>query len=202
MRHYTRNHLNKETGYDCRKRDDTYSHSQTDAQTMKPEISTRRGWLVLSMMAAPALLADSARPAKAAAAAGTSGQLQYNNNGNLAGTPDVFFQPAAGSNATALFVVNENNTEAGDFQPRNFIAVEASNTDHSAHFTGYKSRGSYANPIPVQAGDFITSFVPFAYVPNGNYQGGGYYSHVVDDVSSGNLSAHAEIGAVTNGGQG
>ena len=119
----------------------------------------------------------------------------------MTGTPNGFFQPAGGNNATALFVVNENNTEAGDFQPRNFIAVEASNTDHSAHFAGYKSRGTYANPIPVVASDFMASLVPWGYI-NGNYQSGGYYTHIVDDVSSGDLTSHAEIAAVTNGSQG
>jgi hypothetical protein len=177
---------------------DMYSRSPTDAQMMKPEVSTRRGWLALSMVAVPALLAGSAKPAKAAAAAGMSGQLQYNNNGNLAGTPDLTFQPAAGSNATALIMVNENNTENGDFQPRGLASGESSNTDHSAHVSGWKSRGTAANPLPVQPGDHLGSFVNYGYI-SGAYQPSGYYSHFVTDVSSGSISSRAEIATSTNG---
>jgi hypothetical protein len=180
------------------KQDNMYSCSQTNAQMTKPEVSTRRGWLALSMVAVPALLASSAKPAKAAAAAGASGQLQYNNNGNLAGTLDLTFQPAAGSNATALTVVNENNTENGDFQPRGFASGESSNTDHSAHVSGWKSRGNAANLLPVQPGDDLGSFVNYGYI-SGAYQRCGYYSHTVTDVSSGNISSSAKIGTSTDG---
>jgi hypothetical protein len=135
---------------------------------------------------------------KADPAAGTSGQLQYNNNGNLAGTPNVTFQPAAGSNPTALFVVNENNSEQGDFDPRGFASVENSNTDHSAHFTGWKSRGTAANPMPVQPGDGLAALIVNGYL-GGTYQQSGSYSHFVTDVSSGSISTVAEIQTSTNG---
>jgi hypothetical protein len=163
---------------------------------MNQIVATRRRCLALSLMAAPALLA-SAKPARAAAA-GTPGQLQYNNNGNTDGTPDLTFQPAAGTNATGLTLVNENNTEAGDFQPRGFSSVENSDTDHSAHVSGFKSRGTAANPTPVQAGDYLAGFVNYGFI-SGTYQRGGYYAHLVTDVSSGNLTNRAEIRTATNG---
>jgi hypothetical protein len=177
-------------GVDCR--------SQIEEQRVEHDVATRRGWLALSLMAAPAVLAGSTKPAAAAPAAGTSGQLQYNNNGNLAGTPNVTFQPAAGSNPTVLMVVNENNSEQGDFDPRGFASVENSNTDHSAHFTGWKSRGNAANPMPVQAGDGLAALIVNGYL-GGTYQRGGSYSHVVTDVSSGSISTVADIQTSTNG---
>src|SRR4029077_527184 len=89
-------------------------------EPMGDQIATRRGWLAISLAGAPALLVGSTRRVKADPAAGTSGQLQYNNNGNLAGTPNLTFQPSANNKATALILVNENNTEQGDFDPRGF----------------------------------------------------------------------------------
>src|ERR1700688_2266418 len=123
-------------GVDCR--------SEIEEQRVEPDVATRRDWLALSLLAAPAVLVGSAKPAAAFPAAGTSGQLEYNNLGNLAGTPDMTFQPAAGSNATALIVVNENNSEVGDFAPRGFGSDENSKPGHSGYFTGWKSRGTAA----------------------------------------------------------
>jgi hypothetical protein len=180
----------KSESVDCR--------SQIEEQRVEPDVATRRGWLALSLVAAPAVLVGSTKPAAAAPAAGTSGQLQYNNNGNLAGTPNVTFQPAAGRNATALFVVNENNSEQGDFDPRGFASVENSNTDHSAHFTGWKSRGTPANPMPVQPGDGLAALAVNGYL-GGTYQRSGSYSHLVTDVSSGSISTVADIQTSTNG---
>jgi hypothetical protein len=172
--------------------ENVYSHDPMDDQ-----IATRWGWLALSLAAAPALLVGSTKPVKAIPAAGTSGQLQYNNNGNLAGTPDLTFQPSANSKATSLILVNENDTEAG-LDPRGYASVENSSTSHSAHFTGWKSRGTNKNPNPVRIGDYITSLLSYGYI-GGAYQRSGYYSHFVTDISSGTFSNRAEIRAAGNG---
>jgi hypothetical protein len=170
---------------------------QIEEQRIEPDVATRRGWLALSLMAAPALLVGSTRPVKADPAAGTSGQLQYNNNGNLAGTPNLTFQPSANNKATSLILVNENDTEAG-LDPRGYASVENSSTSHSAHFAGWKSRGTNKNPNPVSIGDYITSLLSYGYI-GGAYYRSGYYSHFVTGVSSGNISSRAEIRVATNG---
>jgi hypothetical protein len=167
------------------------SHDPVDDQ-----IATRRGWLALSLAAAPALLVGSTRPVKADPAAGTSGQLQYNNNGNLAGTPNLTFQPSSSGKATSLILVNENDTEAG-LDPRGYACIENSSTSHSAHFTGFKSRGPHKNPNDVNIGDYITSLLSYGYI-GGAYNRSRYYSHFVTDVSSG-ISSRAEMRAAGNG---
>jgi hypothetical protein len=176
----------------AKRSENVYSHDPMDDQ-----IATRRRWLAFSLAAAPALLVGSTRPVKADPAAGTSGQLQYNNNGNLAGTPNLTFQPSSSGKATTLILVNENDTQAG-LDPRGYASFENSNTSHSAHFTGWKSRGPNKNPTPVNIGDYITSLLSYGYI-GGAYNRSGYYSNFVTDVSSGNLSSGAEIRAAGNG---
>jgi len=142
---------------------------------------------------------------KAAAAIGSAGELQYTNNfGNLAGTPDMTFHPGVpGNSATYLQVVNEVNDEDVNFEPRGVVSVENSNTDHSAHISGWKSRGTFSNPARVRAGDYLAGFVSHGFSgigPYGGYERAGYCAYFVSAVeSSGHLTTDVEIRVSKNG---
>jgi hypothetical protein len=142
--------------------------------------ATRRNWLALGLLAIPALLSRG-KPAKANAL-----------------DSDIWTQPAAPGTATALIAVNESNDEAADYDPRGLVSVECSDTDHSAHITAWKARGTWANPQPVQVADYLSGYVARGYTGSG-YERAGYYSHVVVAVSGGHLSTAANIKASDNG---
>ena len=129
---------------------------------------------------------------------GSNAQLQYNNNGAFGGTADLTWHPATATTPTSLQLANEVNDEAGDLDPRGLISIENSDTDHSAHLAGRKSRGTNASPTVVQVGDYLGSLISYGY--NGSdYERAGYYSHIVQGVSGGHLSTKAEIRASTAG---
>ena len=123
---------------------------------------------------------------------GSNFDLQYNNAGTFGGTAGLKWNPATPPTvATSLRLVNETNT-AADLDPRGMVSTENSDTDHSAHFAGRKSRGTAALPAVVQVGDYVAGFTCSGY--NGtDYERAGYYSHFVTSVSGGHLSTNAEI---------
>ena len=130
---------------------------------------------------------------------GSDTQIQYNNNGAFGGTAGMTWHPAVPPNTpTSLQLVNEVNIEAGDLETRGLISTENSDTDHSAHFAGRKSRGTNASPTVVQVGDYVGSLVSYGY--NGSdYERAGAYTHIVQAVADGHLSTKAEIAASTAG---
>jgi hypothetical protein len=157
---------------------------------------TRRGLLAALMMAP--MQQNKLKMTPATAAGGSNGQLQYDNNGTLDGTVDLTWHPATSSTPTSLQLANEVNTEVGDLDPRGLISIENTNTSHSAHIAGRKSRGTNASPQTVRAGDYLSSFISYAY--NGSaYERAGYYSHFVTQVSGGHISDMAEIRVSTAG---
>jgi hypothetical protein len=130
---------------------------------------------------------------------GSNLQLQYNNNGAFGGTEGLTWIAGVPTTvATSLQLVNQINDEAADLVPRGMISIENSDTDHSAHFTGMKSRGTATSPTVVQVGDYLGSFTASGY--NGtDYERAGFYSYVVEAVSGGHLSTKAEIRTSTSG---
>jgi hypothetical protein len=129
---------------------------------------------------------------------GSDSQLQYNNAGAFGGTAGLTWNPAVPTTvATSLRLVNETNTPA-DLDPRGMVSQENSDTDHSAHFTGRKSRGTAASQAVVQVGDYLAGFTCHGY--NGtDYERAGYYSHFVTSVLGGHLSTNAEIRVSSSG---
>jgi hypothetical protein len=130
---------------------------------------------------------------------GSNLQIQYNNNGAFGGTAGLTWIAGVPTTvATSLQLVNQINDEAADLVPRGMVSIENSATDHSAHFTGMKSRGTSGSPTVVQVGDYLGSFTSSGYNGTG-YERAGYYSHVVEAVSGGHLSTKAEIRTSTSG---
>jgi hypothetical protein len=123
---------------------------------------------------------------------GSNFQLQYNNAGAFGGTAGLTWNPAVPTTvATSLKLVNETNTAAG-LDPRGMVSTENTDTDHSGHFAGRKSRGTAASLAVVQVNDYLAGFTASGY--NGtDYERAGYYSHFVTSVSGGHLSTNAEI---------
>src|SRR5215472_11056845 len=74
---------------------------------------------------------------------GSNLQIQYNNNGAFGGTAGLTWIAGVPTTvATSLQLVNQINDEALDLVPRGMVSIENSDTHHSAHFTGMKSRGT------------------------------------------------------------
>jgi len=130
---------------------------------------------------------------------GANLQIQYNNNGAFGGTAGLTWIAGVPTTvATSLRLVNQINDEAADLVPRGMVSIENSDTHHSAHFTGMKSRGTSASPTVVQVGDYLGSLTSSGYNGTG-YERAGYYSHVVEAVAGGHLSTKAEIRTSTLG---
>jgi len=130
---------------------------------------------------------------------GANLQIQYNNNGAFGGTAGLTWIAGVPTTvATSLQLVNQINDEAADLVPRGMVSIENSDTDHSAHFTGMKSRGTSASPTVVQVGDYLGSLTSSGYNGTG-YERAGYYSHVVEAAAGGHLSTKAEIRTSTLG---
>jgi hypothetical protein len=130
---------------------------------------------------------------------GSNTQIQYNNNGAFGGTAGMTWHPAVPPNTpTSLQLANELNVEAGDLDPRGIISTENSDTDHSAHFAGRKSRGTNASPTAVQVKDYLGTLESYGY--NGSdYERAGAHTHIVQAVADGHLSTQAIISASTAG---
>jgi hypothetical protein len=158
-------------------------------------IPTRRGLLAMTMITP---MQNKLKMTLVTAAGGSNGQLQYDNNGTLDGTIDLTWHPATSSTPTSLQLANEVNTEAADLDPRGLISIENSNTSHSAHIAGRKSRGTNASPRAVQVGDYLAALISYGYNGAG-YERAGYYSHVVTELSGGHISDMAEIRVSTAG---
>jgi hypothetical protein len=130
---------------------------------------------------------------------GSNLQLQYNDGGTFGGTAGLTWVAGVPTTvATSLQLVNQINDEVVDLVPRGIVSIENSDTDHSAHVTAMKSRGTSGSPTVVQVGDYLGSFTASGFNGTG-YERAGYYSHVVEAVSGGHLSTKAEIRTSTSG---
>lgn len=99
--------------------------------------------------------------------------------------------------ATSLRVSNEINS-VGGLIDRGLFSEEHSDTDHSAHICGLKSRGTRASPTVVQTNDYVGAMTAQAY--NGSaYQRSGFIGWIVKGVSGGNVQTKAAIGTVKTG---
>lgn len=106
----------------------------------------------------------------AALGAGAAGEIAYFATGGteVSGTPRIFDN---GTNigiggiinpVTTLHVAYDGNTVPGVY-PRGILSDAVDNTAHSAHVGGRKARGTRNSLLPVQAGDYMSSFVAEGY---------------------------------------
>lgn len=99
---------------------------------------------------------------------------------------------------TYFSISNEYNQTSPNTDPRGFLSEEHSDTAHSAHFTGQKSRGSKASPAAVQVGDYLAGFTAKGY-DGSTYDRAGYLAWITTALSGGNLSTKAVVSAANTG---
>jgi hypothetical protein len=83
---------------------------------------------------------------------------------------------------------------------RGIISSEYSDSNHSAHITGRKSRGTFVAPTTILSGDYLVGFTAEAY--NGSvFKRAGNLAFVATGISSGNIATKFELSVSSPSGE-